>query len=83
MAIPSWLDLLRNPARERLLEYEISRAISRVVNPEPATIGIMSALPVLGEEPNPMIQQMGRQAQQTRRLRLRTAKGFHGATTFP
>jgi ABC-type uncharacterized transport system involved in gliding motility auxiliary subunit len=64
VAIPSWLDLSRNPARERLLEYEISRAISRVVNPEPATIGIMTALPILGEEPNPMLQQMGRQAQQ-------------------
>jgi ABC-type uncharacterized transport system involved in gliding motility auxiliary subunit len=64
VAIPSWLDLLRDPARERLLEYEISRAISRVVNPEPATIGIMSALPVFGEESNPMLQRMGRQGQE-------------------
>ena len=64
VAIPSWLDIVRNPARERLLEYEISRAISRVVNPAPATIGIMSALPVLGEEPNPMMQRMGQQSQQ-------------------
>ena len=39
VAIPSWLDLLRDPSRERLLEYEISQAITRVINPEPATIG--------------------------------------------
>jgi ABC-type uncharacterized transport system involved in gliding motility auxiliary subunit len=64
VAIPSWLDLVRNPARERLLEYEISRAISRVINPAPAIIGIMSALPVMGEEPNPMLQRMGRQSEQ-------------------
>lgn len=64
VAIPSWLDIVRNPSRERLLEYEISRAISRVVNPAPATIGIMSALPVMGEEPNPMLQRMGRQSQE-------------------
>jgi ABC-type uncharacterized transport system involved in gliding motility auxiliary subunit len=64
VAIPSWLDMLRNPGRERLLEYEISRAISRVVNPEPATIGIMSALPVFGQEANPMLQRMGQQSQE-------------------
>jgi ABC-type uncharacterized transport system involved in gliding motility auxiliary subunit len=64
VAIPSWLDIFRDPSRERLLEYEISRAISRVINPEPATIGLMSALPVLGQEPNPMMQRMGQQPQQ-------------------
>jgi len=64
VAIPSWLDIVRNPSRERLLEYEISRAISRVVNPAPATIGVMSALPVMGEEPNPVMQRMGRQGQE-------------------
>ena len=64
VAIPSWLDLARNPSRERLLEYEVSRAVSRVVNPAPATIAIMSALPVMGDMPNPMLQRMGQQAQQ-------------------
>jgi ABC-type uncharacterized transport system involved in gliding motility auxiliary subunit len=54
VAIP-WLP----PDRERLLEYDISRAIARVVNPTPATIGLMSALPVFGSEPNPMMRQMG------------------------
>ena len=64
VAIPTWLDLLRDPSRERLLEYEISQAITRVINPEPATIGVMSALPVMGQEPNPMMMRMGQQAQQ-------------------
>jgi ABC-type uncharacterized transport system involved in gliding motility auxiliary subunit len=47
------------PDREKLLEYDISRAIARVVNPTPAVIGLMSALPVFGAEPNPMMQRMG------------------------
>jgi ABC-type uncharacterized transport system involved in gliding motility auxiliary subunit len=50
------------PERERLLEYDISRAIARVVNPTPAVIGLMSALPVFGAEPNPMMQRMGQAA---------------------
>jgi ABC-type uncharacterized transport system involved in gliding motility auxiliary subunit len=36
------------PARERLLEYDVSRAIARVINPERPIIGVMSALPVVG-----------------------------------
>jgi ABC-type uncharacterized transport system involved in gliding motility auxiliary subunit len=64
VAIPTWLDISRNPSRERLLEYEISRAISRVINPEPVTVGIMTALPIMGEEDNPMMRQMGRQSQE-------------------
>ena len=60
VALP-WL----SPDRERLLEYDVSRAISRVVNPTPPTIGVMSALPVFGSEMNPMMaRQMGRQAEQ-------------------
>ena len=58
VAIPTWLD----QSRERLLEYDISRAITRVVNPTPPTIGIMSALPVFGEQPNPMAMRMGQQS---------------------
>lgn len=50
-----------SPDRERQLEYDISRAISRVVTPEKPTIGIMSALPVFGQEANPMMAQMGQQ----------------------
>jgi ABC-type uncharacterized transport system involved in gliding motility auxiliary subunit len=44
-----------SPDRETLLEYDISRAISSVVNPKKAVIGVMSALPVLGRAPNPMM----------------------------
>ncbi len=36
------------PARERLLEYDISRAIARAINPERPVVGVMSALPVAG-----------------------------------
>jgi ABC-type uncharacterized transport system involved in gliding motility auxiliary subunit len=42
------------PERERLLEYDISRAIARVVNGTPPVIGIMSAFPVFGVPSNPM-----------------------------
>ena len=36
------------PARERLLEYDVSRAIARTINPQKPVIGVMSALPVAG-----------------------------------
>jgi ABC-type uncharacterized transport system involved in gliding motility auxiliary subunit len=47
------------PNRERLLEYDIARAISRVVKPEKPVVGIMSALPIFGMPSNPMMMQMG------------------------
>jgi ABC-type uncharacterized transport system involved in gliding motility auxiliary subunit/ABC-type transport system involved in multi-copper enzyme maturation permease subunit len=37
--------------RERLLEYDLSRAIARVVNPARPVVGIMSGLPVFGDPP--------------------------------
>ena len=43
--------------RERLLEYDLVRAIARVANPERPTLGVMSAVPVLGEAMNPMTRQ--------------------------
>lgn len=46
------------PEREKLLEYEVTRAISRVVNPEKPVVGVLSALPIFGEF-NPMMMQMG------------------------
>lgn len=59
VAIP-WL----SPDREKLLEYDITRAIARVVNPKPATIGVMSALPVFGNQmPAQLARRMGRQNQ--------------------
>ena len=53
-----------SPDRERLLEYDISRAISKVITPKKAVIGVMSALPVFGAPANPMMQQRGQQGQQ-------------------
>ena len=46
------------PNEERLLEYKISRCISRVVKPDKPVVGIMSALPVFGMPSNPMMMQM-------------------------
>lgn len=59
VAVP-WLP----PDRERLLEYDISRAISRVMNPTPPTLGVMSALPIFGGAANPMARQMGQPSQE-------------------
>ena len=47
------------PNREKLLEYDLTRAIARVFTPEKPTIGVMSALPVFGDPGNPMMMQMG------------------------
>jgi ABC-type uncharacterized transport system involved in gliding motility auxiliary subunit len=53
-----------DPDRERLLEYDLSRAISRVVMPEKPVIGIMSGVSVFGTPSNPMMEQMGQRGQQ-------------------
>lgn len=53
-----------DPGRERLLEYDLSRAISRVVTPEKPVVGVMSAMPVFGMPSNPMMARMGQQGQQ-------------------
>jgi ABC-type uncharacterized transport system involved in gliding motility auxiliary subunit len=53
-----------DPSEERLLEYRISRAISRVVTPEKPVVGVMSPLPVFGMPSNPMMMRMGQQGQQ-------------------
>ena len=52
------------PQRERLLEYDLSRAISTVVTPEKPVVGIMSPLPVFGAPANPMMLRMGQQGQE-------------------
>jgi ABC-type uncharacterized transport system involved in gliding motility auxiliary subunit len=51
------------PDRERLLEYDLSRAISRIETPEKPVIGVMSPLPVFGSPANPMMMQMGQPGQ--------------------
>jgi ABC-type uncharacterized transport system involved in gliding motility auxiliary subunit len=50
-----------DPSRERELEYDITRAISRVCTPEKPVVGVMSGLPVFGEPGNPMMMQAGQQ----------------------
>jgi ABC-type uncharacterized transport system involved in gliding motility auxiliary subunit len=47
------------PDRERLLEYDISRAIARVSETHKPTIGVMSSLPVMGMPMMLMAQQEG------------------------
>jgi ABC-type uncharacterized transport system involved in gliding motility auxiliary subunit/ABC-type transport system involved in cytochrome c biogenesis permease component len=43
------------PERQRLLEYDISRAIAGVVTTRPV-VGIMTGLPVFGEAPDPLMR---------------------------
>ncbi len=45
------------PQRERLLEYDLVRAIARVANPERPKIGLMAGVPVMGEKFNPFTRQ--------------------------
>jgi ABC-type uncharacterized transport system involved in gliding motility auxiliary subunit len=45
------------PARERLLEYDLIRAIARAADPERPRLGLMSPLPVLGASFNPYTRQ--------------------------
>ena len=52
------------PNRERLLEYDLARAVSRVATPAKPVVGVMSALPVSGGSMNPMMARMGQQGQQ-------------------
>ena len=53
-----------DPSRERLLEYDLSRAITRVGTPDKPVVGVMSPLPVFGMPSNPMMMRMGQQGQQ-------------------
>jgi ABC-type uncharacterized transport system involved in gliding motility auxiliary subunit len=46
-----------SPQRERLLEYDLARAIARIGTAERPTIGLLTALPILGERFNPMTRQ--------------------------
>lgn len=49
-----------DPGREKLLEYDLTRAISQVINPKKSTLGVMSGLQVFGQF-NPMAMRMGQQ----------------------
>lgn len=48
-----------DPQRERLLEYDLTRAIAQVINPQKPNLGLMTALPVFGQRFNPMMMGMG------------------------
>jgi ABC-type uncharacterized transport system involved in gliding motility auxiliary subunit len=52
------------PDREKLLEYDISRAITKVVTPERPVVGVMTSLPMFGNPMNPMMARMGQQPQE-------------------
>lgn len=51
------------PDRERLLEYDLSRAISRVADSGKQTVGVMSPFPIAGQQVPPMLAQMGQRSQ--------------------
>jgi len=46
------------PERERLLEYDLARAIARVLTTNKPVVGIMTPLPISGMPMNPMMMQM-------------------------
>src|SRR5687768_6555033 len=46
-----------SPQRERLLEYDLIRAVARVGSTERPKVGVLSGLPVLGEKFNPFTRQ--------------------------
>lgn len=59
-----------DPSQEQFLEYEISRLIYTLANPERPTLGVLSVLPLDGAPPNQMLQQPARPPWQiTRELR--------------
>ncbi len=48
-----------DPRRERLLEYDLLRAVSRVMTSEKPVLGLMSPFPLAGTRLPPMAAQMG------------------------
>jgi len=48
-----------SPDRENLVEYDVTRALYRVLNPEKPILGVMSSLGVMGKEMNPMMRMQG------------------------
>ncbi len=50
------------PERQKLLEYDISRSIARVMTPEKPVIGVLSSLPVMGMGAAMPMQEQGEPA---------------------
>lgn len=48
-----------DPRREKFLEYDIAQALTRVNQPARKTIGVLSSLPVGGQQPNPFMPRQG------------------------
>ncbi|MDB6025705.1 MAG: putative transporter, rane protein [Verrucomicrobiales bacterium] len=51
-----------SPTREKLMEYDVTRAIARVQTTEKPVIGVMSSMVVFGQQQSPMMARMGQQA---------------------
>lgn len=49
--------------RERLLEYDVARALGQVISTNKPVLGIMTPLPMFGQPMNPMMMRMGQQGQ--------------------
>jgi ABC-type uncharacterized transport system involved in gliding motility auxiliary subunit len=52
-----------DPGRERLLEYDLARAIGGVIATNKPVIGVMTGLPMFGMPSNPMMARMGQRGQ--------------------
>jgi ABC-type uncharacterized transport system involved in gliding motility auxiliary subunit len=52
-----------DPNRERLLEYDLARAIGGVISTNKPVVGIMTGLPMFGMPSNPMMMRMGQRGQ--------------------
>lgn len=50
-----------SPDREKLLEYDLARAVSQVMSTNKPVLGIMTPLPMFGQPMNPMMARMGQQ----------------------
>jgi ABC-type uncharacterized transport system involved in gliding motility auxiliary subunit len=47
--------------RDKLMEYDLARAISQVIQTNKPVVGIMTPLPAFGQPSNPMMMRMGQQ----------------------
>ncbi len=72
-----------SPEREELLEYDLSRAISQVTRTKKSIVGVMSALPVMGQKPSPMMMQMGQFNQTPPWLVIREMKNDYEVREVP
>jgi len=56
---PEKVPVILQLERERLLEYDIARAVGQVISTNKPLVGVMTALPMFGQPANPMMQRMG------------------------